>query len=110
MYDDVAVVEQNPFRLGDALDADWITVLFFFDAIVDFVGQGADVTVGGASGDHEYLGDLQQLSDVEENDFEALFVIQNVGDEACGLVAFLDELAPVPCEVVADNDSCIEYC
>lgn len=106
--DHVAVVEQHPFSLGDSLHSNWITVVFFLDPVVDFIGQSTNMAIGGAGGDHEDLGDLQQLGDVEEHDFEAFFVIQNVGDEACGLVTFLDELAPVPCEVVADDDSYIE--
>src|SRR3954451_14968399 len=65
--DEVAVVEQHPLGVGEALDADgrWPVDRLYLS--LDLLGDGLDLPAVVPAGDHEGVGDRQHTADVEDD-------------------------------------------
>src|SRR5450755_641399 len=85
MNEYVLQINQHPFRITPAFDANGAKAarLRLYD---DVLGDGANVAVGGARGDHHRVGDVGQSADVELFDVDRLHVFERGGHDAlqCG--------------------------
>ena len=73
--DDVAVVEQHPLLLADALDAARRTAGRRPDRLLDLVDERAHEPPVGRVEHDEQLGDGEDLADVEDDDVAALLLV-----------------------------------
>src|SRR5512132_2035030 len=70
--DDVHVVEEHPLPPVLALASDGLDAQTFANTLLDLLDQRADLAVAGTRGDHEVIGDHDQLADVQDHDVARL--------------------------------------
>ncbi len=108
--DDVSIVEQHPLGLLDALPAQRLALIETQPAL-DLVDQCLDLPRGGPGGNHEDIGDDEELVNVEQDNVDGLLVIQRdrggLG-QGRGLSWNLDVLPRVVGKVSADNDTDVD--
>jgi hypothetical protein len=72
VYDEVAVVQQDPLGIFVAFQADWQLTLLF-DLEMNFVGDCLILTGIGSGTDDEVVCETGNLPEVQNNDVERLF-------------------------------------
>lgn len=77
--DDVAVIEEDPLRLGFALIAKRFQVEVFAKALLNSLGEGLDMRPGGPGCDNEHIGQNKEIFDIEKHDVVALFGEDGIG-------------------------------
>src|SRR3954452_10351944 len=74
--DEVAVVDEDPVAVVEALDAQWPRAALLDDLLLDRVGDGAHLAGVRAAGDHEPPRDGEHLAALEDDRLGALLVVR----------------------------------
>ena len=77
--DDVAVIEEDPLRLGFAFVAQRLQVEVFAETLLDALGESLDVGSGGPGCDNEHVGQTKEVFDIEKDDVIALLGEYGIG-------------------------------
>ena len=77
---EVPVVHQDPFGLGQPLVPQWLATVLL-QQFLHPLRQRLYVRAGGPGGDHEYLGNDEEVTDLEQRDVEPLLIGDGVGSQ-----------------------------
>ena len=87
VHDDIAEVDQYPFTGGFALRAQGINALLL-RLRRDMAGEGFDVPIGGAAGEHEVVHEVRQSADIQRHGIDCLEFVEGRGDKPRELFRF----------------------
>ncbi len=68
VYHQVAVVEQHPPRVLPTFTSQWLPTRLVLQLLLDFIAQGAYVSVRSPRRDDEHIGHYEEFRNVEQRD------------------------------------------
>jgi hypothetical protein len=74
--DDIEVIEDDPGGVDGAIRAAGGQLVIFFEVLLDFVDDGAEVRLARAGANDEVIGNAGDFAEVEDDDVFCLFVVR----------------------------------
>jgi hypothetical protein len=79
--DHVEIIQDHPGGVDGAVGSARALVVLFFEILLDFIDNGAEVRLAGAGADNEVISDAGDLAEVEDDNVFCLFVVRQFAAE-----------------------------